>query len=146
MPIFVRQRTSQDLNLTVYDDTKFSSPHVPYTNTILHLVISYDFQSYRKLFQAGNINVNKKTRSAVLQYTRDILQRITKKYLRAGENILNFVHIIKQICLMKFYEDQCCTSCFESEGTKHTECSSYRICTYFSEIHIWTELALIQVR
>ena len=36
---------------------------------------------------------------------------------------LNFVHIIKETCLMKcitFYEDQCCTSCFKSEGTKIT--------------------------
>ena len=54
---FARQRTSPDLNLTIYDDTKFSSSHKPYTNTILHHVSSYDFQSY-KLFQAGNFNVN----------------------------------------------------------------------------------------
>ena len=46
----------------------------------------------------------------------------------ADENSLNFVHIIKETCLMKcntLYEDQCCTSCFKSEGTKITECSSY---------------------
>ena len=38
------------------------------------------------------------------------------------------MHIIKETCLMKcniFYEDQCCTSCFKSEGTKITECPSY---------------------
>ena len=27
-----------------------------------------------------------------------------------------------------FYEDQCCTSCFKSEGTKITECPSYHMC------------------
>ena len=46
----------------------------------------------------------------------------------AGENNFNFVHIIKENCLMNcntFYEDQCCTSCFKSEGTKNTECPSY---------------------
>ena len=46
-----------------------------------------------------------------------------------GENGDNFfVHIIKEICLMKrnkFYKDQCCTSGFDSEGTKNTECPSY---------------------
>ena len=39
----------------------------------------------------------------------------------AGENTLYFVHIIKEICLMKsnkFYGDQFCTSCFDSEATK----------------------------
>ena len=39
----------------------------------------------------------------------------------AGENSYNFVHIIKETCLMKcntFYEEQYCTSCFKSEGTK----------------------------
>ena len=45
----------------------------------------------------------------------------------ASENSLNFV---KETCLMKcnaYYEDQCCTSCFKSEGTKNTECPSYLI-------------------
>ena len=48
----------------------------------------------------------------------------------ADDNSLNFVHIIKETCLMKcntFYEDQCCTSCFKSEGTKITECPSYTL-------------------
>ena len=39
----------------------------------------------------------------------------------AGENSKNFVHIMKETCLMKcntFYEDQCCTSYFKIEGTK----------------------------
>ena len=39
----------------------------------------------------------------------------------AGENKLNVVYIIKEICFMKrntFYEDQCCTSCFDIEGPK----------------------------
>ena len=43
------------------------------------------------------------------------------------ENSLNFVHIIKETCLMKcntFYEVQCCTSCCKSEGIKNTECLS----------------------
>ena len=46
----------------------------------------------------------------------------------ADENSLNFVHIIRENCLMKsktFYEDQCSTSCFKSEGAKNTECPSY---------------------
>ena len=37
-----------------------------------------------------------------------------------GENSQTFVHNIKKICLMKcniLYEDQCCTSCFYSQGT-----------------------------
>ena len=45
----------------------------------------------------------------------------------ADENSLNFVHIIRETCLMKyntFYEGQCCTSCFKSEGTKIIECPS----------------------
>ena len=42
----------------------------------------------------------------------------------ADENSLNFVHIIKETCLMKyntFYEDQCCTFCFKGERKKITE-------------------------
>ena len=50
----------------------------------------------------------------------------------AVENSQHFVHIIKEIGLMKcntFYDDQCCTPCFDSEGTKHTctECPTYKI-------------------
>ena len=39
----------------------------------------------------------------------------------AGENRLNFVYIINEFCFMKcnaFYEDQCSSCCFDSEGTK----------------------------
>ena len=42
---------------------------------------------------------------------RDIL-KYTKTYVMAGENSLNFGHIIKETCLMKcntFYADQCNT-------------------------------------
>ena len=53
MPIFVGQRISPDLNLTINDDAEFSSSH-----RILHHVSSYDFQKYKKFFQAGNFNAN----------------------------------------------------------------------------------------
>ena len=58
MTILVGQRTSPDLNLTIYDETKFSSCHTPYTYNILHLVSFYYYLSHKKLFQAGNFNVN----------------------------------------------------------------------------------------
>ena len=58
MRILVGQRTRPDHNLTIYDDTKFSSCHTPYINSILHHASSYYFLSHKKLFQAGNFNVN----------------------------------------------------------------------------------------
>ena len=55
----------------------------------------------------------------------------------AGENRLNVVYIIKEICFMKrntFYEDQCCTSCFDIEGAKTTEYPSYlAVCVHSTE-------------
>ena len=45
---------------------------------------------------------------------------------------LNFVYLIKEISLMKcntFYDNQCCTYCFNSEGTKITERFSYALTT-----------------
>ena len=50
----------------------------------------------------------------------------------AGENSETFVHIIQEICFMKwnkFYEDQCCTYYFDSEGTKILNVP--RISSYF---------------
>ena len=44
--------------LTNYDEAKFSSCHIPFTTNILHHVSSYYFLSHKKLFQAGNFNVN----------------------------------------------------------------------------------------
>ena len=58
MTILEGQCTRTDFNLTIYDETKFSSCHIPYTNNILHPVSSYYFLSHKKLFQAGNFNVN----------------------------------------------------------------------------------------
>ena len=58
MRILVGQRTRPDHNLTIYDETKFSSCHTPYINSILHPASSYYFLSHKKLFQAGNFNVN----------------------------------------------------------------------------------------
>ena len=58
MRILVGQCTRPDHNLTIYDETKFSSSHTPYINSILHLASSYYFLSHKKLFQAGNFNVN----------------------------------------------------------------------------------------
>ena len=52
--------TRPDLNLSIYDETKFSSCHTPYTNNILHPVSSYYFLSNKKLFQIGNFNVNER--------------------------------------------------------------------------------------
>ena len=75
MTIFVGQRTRPVLNCTIYNDTKISSSHIPYTNNIAHPVII----------------ISKVTRSS------------------------------NEICLMKcntFYEDKCCISCFDNEGTK----------------------------
>ena len=54
----IGQRTRPDLNLTIYDETKFSSCHIPYTSNILHTVSSDYFLSHKKLCQAGNFNVN----------------------------------------------------------------------------------------
>ena len=54
MRILVGQRTRQDHNLTIYDETKFSSCHTPYINSILYPASSY----YFLLFQTGNLNVN----------------------------------------------------------------------------------------
>ena len=53
-----RTSLSSVLYLTIYDDTKCSSCHIPYTYNIFHLVSSYYFQSYNKTFQEGNFNVN----------------------------------------------------------------------------------------
>ena len=58
MRILVGQRTRPDHNLTIYDETKFSSCHTPYINSILHPASSYYFLNHKKLFQAGNFNVN----------------------------------------------------------------------------------------
>ena len=58
MIILVGQRTRPDHNLTICDETKFSSCHTPYINSILHPASSYCFLSHTKLFQAGNFNVN----------------------------------------------------------------------------------------
>ena len=60
MRILVGQRSTQDHNLTIYmyDETKFSSCHTPYINSILHTASSYYVLSHKKLFQAGNFNVN----------------------------------------------------------------------------------------
>ena len=58
MRILVRQRTRPDHNLTIYDETKFSSCHTAYINSILHPASSYYFLSHKKLFQTGNFNVN----------------------------------------------------------------------------------------
>ena len=60
MRIIVGHRTRPYHNLTIYDETKFSSCHTLYTyiNSILHLASSYYFLSHKKLFQAGNFNVN----------------------------------------------------------------------------------------
>ena len=58
MRILVGQRTIPDLNLTIHDETKFSSCHIPYINSTLHPASSYRFLSHKKLFQAGNFNVN----------------------------------------------------------------------------------------
>ena len=54
----VGQRTRPDHNLTIYDETKFSSCQSPYINSILHPASSYYFLSHKKLFHAGNFNVN----------------------------------------------------------------------------------------
>ena len=40
------QRTRPDINLTIYDDKKFSSCHIPYTKNILLPVSSDYFLSY----------------------------------------------------------------------------------------------------
>ena len=43
---------------SVYNETKFLSCHIPYTNNILRPVSSYYFLSHKKRFQAGICNVN----------------------------------------------------------------------------------------
>ena len=58
MRILVGHRTRPDHNMTIYDETKFSSCPTPYINSILHPASSYYFLSHKKLFQAGNFNVN----------------------------------------------------------------------------------------
>ena len=44
--------------MTIYDETKVSRCHIPYAYNILHPVNFYHFQSYTKLFRAGNVNIN----------------------------------------------------------------------------------------
>ena len=58
MTILVGNRTRPYLNVTIYDEAKFSSCHIPYTNNILHPVSSYYFLSDKNLFEAGNFKVN----------------------------------------------------------------------------------------
>ena len=58
MRILVGQRTIPDHNLTIYNETKVPSCHTSYINSILHPASSYYFLSHKKLFQAGNFNVN----------------------------------------------------------------------------------------
>ena len=58
----------------------------------------------------------------------------------ANENSLNCVYIIKEIYLMKrktIYEDQCCTCCFVSEGTKkpNAPCMHLLVHFRFKSIH-----------
>ena len=58
MRILEEQRTRPDHNLTICDEIKFLSYHTAYINSILHHASSYYFLSHKKLFQAGNFNVN----------------------------------------------------------------------------------------
>ena len=58
MTSLVGQRTMPYLNLTINDETKFSTFHIPHTNNFLYPVSSYYFLSCKKLFQAGNFNFN----------------------------------------------------------------------------------------
>ena len=108
---FVGWRTRPVLNITIYHDTKFSSCHMPYTNNILHPVSSYHFQSNKKLFQAGNFNVNIRQNLlcfSILRYTqKDTKNRSLWQQLKLCAHYQG-----------DSYEDQCCTFCFESEGTK----------------------------
>ena len=77
---FVEQRTGPVPNLMIYVDTTFSNCHIPNTNNILHTVSSYRFQSYKKLFQAGNFNVNIRPD---LMYFR-ILKVYSKRYQKGN--------------------------------------------------------------
>ena len=58
MTILEEQRTRLYLNVTIYNETKFSRCHIPHTNNIFHPVSSYHFLSHKKLFQTSNCNVN----------------------------------------------------------------------------------------
>ena len=60
MTILYRQRTRPSLNLTIYDETKFSSCNTPSANNILNPVSYYYFLSHKKLFKASNFNVNER--------------------------------------------------------------------------------------
>ena len=55
--MFAGQHRKPVLNMTMYNNTKFSSCRIRHTHNILHPVSSYYFQSYTKLFQAGNVYV-----------------------------------------------------------------------------------------
>ena len=119
---FAGKGTRPDLNRTIYDDTNISSCHKPYTLNIFHPVSSYEWfrvtgSPFRRV-----ISMSFKTRSSLFQYMRDMLKKMPQMLLMTGENSLNFVNINKEICLMKcntFFEDQCCTCCFDSEGKKY---------------------------
>ena len=121
MTILVWQRISPDLNLTIYDETKFSSCHTPYTNNILYPVSSYNFLRHKTLFQAGNFNVN--IRPNLLYFS---IWGVYSKLNIPKHNLwpvkqLKLCAHHQEICLMKYntlYEDHSCTSCFKSEGTK----------------------------
>ena len=77
MTILMGKRTRPYLNLTIYDETKFSSCNTSYNNNTMHAVNSYCFLSHKKLFQAGNVNVNARQD---LLYFSIIMRGILKTY------------------------------------------------------------------
>ena len=127
MTILVGQRTRPDLNLTFYDETKCSICHTPYTYDIFHPVISYYFLSHMKLFQAGNFNVNVRPDLLYFSIWGVYLKNVQKHNLWPVKTAKTLFTSSKRLIwgnVIHFYEDQCCASCFKSEGKK-TECPSY---------------------
>ena len=127
MRILLGQCTRLDHNLTIYDETKFSSCHTPYINSILHAASSYFFWVTRSSFrQVISMSMRDQICSISVHegYTKTHTRNIT--YGRWKQLKLCAHH--QGDFFMKcntFYEDQCCASYFKSEGTKITECPSY---------------------
>ena len=120
MRILVGQRTRPDHNLTIYDETKFSSCHTPYINSILHPATSYYFLSHEKLFQADNSNVN--VRPDLLYFS--ILHPATSYYFLRG--------ILKNIPKHKLW----------TMKTAKTLCTSSRRLAWWNVIHS-TEISVV---
>ena len=123
---FVGQRTRPVLNLTIDDDTKFSSFHIPYTNVnnILYPVSFFIlFPKLQRDFSGRLFQCQHKTISAILQYMRVYSKRYQNvtygRWIKAKILCTSSRRFVWwKVHCNTFYEDHCCTSCFDSKKTK----------------------------